>query len=162
MIPTGPNYITKIGVRIFFNDARNRKQKVSGSCDVWFDGIVMGIIARKLAEKLKSEKFKRKYDALAIPEMTEKNLYEIYDLARQYKGPWWYLLNLRLSLENIRSRGYGLKWGVGGVLTLDVDSPHGTITLWLTRQRFNQRARSPILDKIEDFINNYNPISYDF
>ena len=102
MITTGSNYITKFGVRIFFTDAKNREQKAKATCDIWFEGKFMGIIAKKLAVKLTGGKFKRNYEALGIPEMTEQNLHQIYDLAKQYKVPYWYFMNI----EDPSERGY--------------------------------------------------------
>jgi len=87
--------------------------------------------------------------------MTERNLYQIFDLAKQLKIPWWYLMQVRIDLRNVRSKGYGIYWGVGGLLELEVYAPHGPFLMELRREKYNQRAESKHLIKIEQLVKRY-------
>ena len=119
----------------------------------------MIIMAKKLENSLINDKFKKKYDTLGIPKITEKNLHQILDLAKQLKVPWWYLMNINFDLLNVQSKGFALHWGVGNQLELEATSPHGPIIVGLVREKFNQRKKSEHLLKIEEAVKKYSRIA---
>jgi hypothetical protein len=112
----------------------------------------MIIIAKRLANSLLDKKFKSKYELLGIPQITEENIYQIFNLAKKFKIPWWYLMQITFTLQNIHSKGFALHWGVGNQLELEIHSPHGTIAVGLVREKFNQREKSDHLLRIKERI----------
>ncbi len=113
----------------------------------------MTITAKKLSNSLLDEKFRSKYEKLGIPQIREHNLYQILDLAKNYKVPWWYLMHIVFNLRNIHSKGFASHWGIGNQLELEFTTPHGIIEVGLVRDKLNQLEKSEHLLKIQESIN---------
>ena len=143
-----------IGVKIVFRNPKNKVDSISARCTIRFTEKTMNIQAKKLAASLNENIAKN----IAIPEIVEANLYQIKDLAKEMKVPWWWLMDITFDLKNIAVQGFDFRlgWRSSTNLGLLVKSPQGDIHIELMKQRANTRVPSEKLRQISNIIKKYN------
>lgn len=94
----------KIKVKIKFRDQENKKKDISAQCKVTLYKNAMRIISRKL---LKEQELGQAGEA---SKLTEESLPSIYNMAKDLNVPWWHLMNIGFSPENVLTSKYKYKY----------------------------------------------------
>ena len=119
----------------------------------------MHIMSRKLLTLIEKGKHEKKFKNREIPEFTEENFHQIFNVAREMKISWPYLLNVKFYLKSIGFKKYKtrIRFVSGGSknLLLSVYTSHGDIVLELEKKKFDAWTPSEDLKEINYFIRTY-------
>ena len=141
-------------------NAKNKKITIAANCNFTFNTQFMQIIARKHLQMVKKGKFKKRWDSREFPDITEENLHQIYDFARDLKVPWALLMNIRIDLKKCMIIKYKMRIGFfsGGRknLVIDVLTNTQSFLIELEKRKFNAWTPSNALVEIRSLIEQYS------
>jgi len=140
----------KVRVRITFRDGEYKDRAIAATYQIGFSESSMQIIAWKLLEFLKKEKYKKLFESGQIPKIDEENLHLILEIAKELKIDWPVLMNVTLDLKKISSQGF-----ISNHLFLEVGASHRLITLLLQKLKLNNWTPSQILVEIDKIVQTY-------
>lgn len=80
---------------IKFKDARNKNKKVSARCRIYLDKTHIEIQSERLWLADSQGQIETSLG------LSENSLHRIFELAKEYKIPWWHLMDIKFSLQNI-------------------------------------------------------------
>lgn len=145
----------KVGARFSFLDGNFNKRKLSAECMIGFSEDYIQFVARKTAEMVKKRKYQKLLEA-GIPELTEANFHEIFDLAKKMRVDWALLMNVKFSIQSLHTFGFQHN-KIGGVLTTSLAVLFKTqldfnIVVDIVKKKFRHTSPSQVLKDINTLL----------